>query len=93
MVDLLHLAILLLSKCELSDQNLLDLLSRAEAETLPEMLLLLIMQFGLKKVHVCGICMHFFTNLPSHRGRKVLQDLNNQNDERITTLEDSLKTT
>ena len=36
MVDLLHLAILLLSKCELSDQNLLDLLSRAEAETLPE---------------------------------------------------------
>ena len=51
------------------------------------------MQIGLKKVHVCGICMHFFTNLPSHRGRKVLQDLNNQNDERITTLEDSLKTT
>ena len=31
--------ILLLSKCELSDQNLLDLLLRAEAETLPEMLL------------------------------------------------------
>ena len=51
------------------------------------------MQIGLKKVHVCGNCMHFFTNLPSHRGRKVLQDLNNQNDERITTLEDSLKTT
>ena len=51
------------------------------------------MQIGLEKVHVCGICMHFFTTLPSHRGRKVLQDLNNQNDERITTLEDSLKTT
>lgn len=41
-------------------------------------------------MQVLSILVYQFT---TRRGRKVLQDLNNQNDDRINTLEESLKTT